>query len=374
MNNSMETQQFLDIRASLILTTSKKEKIQTRLLRWFEKNGRNLLWRRTSDPYAIWVSEIMLQQTQVGTVTSYYQRFLKSFPTVHHLAKANLSKVLKVWEGLGYYSRGRNLHRASKIVLNHFHGKIPSNLRDLLSLPGIGRSTAGAILSFAYDKEAAILDGNAKRVLSRVFAVSGNPVGGKTEGLLWGISEFLIPKGRSNPFNQALMDLGSMLCTPKDPQCPHCPLRNLCRGYLSGKPESYPPRTIKKTIPHITAISAVIQRDGKVLLNRRPPKGLLGGLWEFPNWKIKTKKNLKRQLRENVKEGFELKVKVKSLLGTFQQTYSHFKLTLHFYQCQSSNPNKNKNGKWILIKNLDQLAMPRIHRRIAEMIDGGIRR
>jgi A/G-specific adenine glycosylase len=374
MNNSMETHQFLDIRASLILTTSKKENIQTRLLRWFEKNGRNLLWRRTSDPYAIWVSEIMLQQTQVGTVTSYYQRFLKSFPTVHHLAKANLSKVLKVWEGLGYYSRGRNLHRASKIVLNHFHGKIPSNLRDLLCLPGIGRSSAGAILSFAYDKEAAILDGNAKRVLSRVFAVSGNPVGGKTEGLLWGISEFLIPKGRSNPFNQALMDLGSMLCTPKDPQCPHCPLRNLCRGYLSGKPESYPPRTIKKTIPHITAISAVIQRDGKVLLNRRPPKGLLGGLWEFPNWKIKTKKNLKRQLRENVKEGFELKVKVKSLLGTFQQTYSHFKLTLHFYQCQSSNPNKNKNGKWILIKNLDQLAMPRIHRRIAEMIDGGIRR
>jgi A/G-specific adenine glycosylase len=374
MNNSMETHQFLDIRASLILTTSKKENIQTRLLRWFEKNGRNLLWRRTSDPYAIWVSEIMLQQTQVGTVTSYYQRFLKSFPTVHHLAKANLSKVLKVWEGLGYYSRAINLHRASKIIVNHFQGKIPNNLRDLLSLPGIGRSSAGAILSFAYDKEAAILDGNAKRVLSRVFAVSGNPVGGKTEGLLWGISEFLIPKGRSNPFNQALMDLGSMLCTPKDPQCPHCPLRNLCRGYLSGKPESYPPRTIKKTIPHITAISAVIQRDGKVLLNRRPPKGLLGGLWEFPNWKIKTKKNLKRQLRENVKEGFELKVKVKSLLGTFQQTYSHFKLTLHFYQCQSSNPNKNKNGKWILIKNLDQLAMPRIHRRIAEMIDGGIRR
>jgi A/G-specific adenine glycosylase len=310
----------------------------------------------------------------VGIVIPYYQKFLKSFPTVHHLAKANLSKILKVWEGLGYYSRARNLHRASKIIVNHFQGKIPNNLRDLLSLPGIGRSSAGAILSFAYDKEAAILDGNAKRVLSRVFAVSGNPVGGKTEGLLWGISEFLIPKGRSNPFNQALMDLGSMLCTPKDPQCPHCPLRNLCRGYLSGKPESYPPRTIKKTIPHITAISAVIQRDGKVLLNRRPPKGLLGGLWEFPNWKIKTKKNLKRQLRENVKEGFELKVKVKSLLGTFQQTYSHFKLTLHFYQCQSSNPNKNKNGKWILIKNLDQLAMPRIHRRIAEMIDGGIRR
>ena len=362
----METHQFLDIRASLILTTSKKEKIQTRLLRWFEKNGRNLLWRRTSDPYAIWVSEIMLQQTQVGTVIPYYQRFLKSFPTVHHLAKANLSKVLKVWEGLGYYSRARNLHRASKIVLNHFHGKIPSNLRDLLCLPGIGRSTAGAILSFAYDKEAAILDGNAKRVLSRVFAVSGNPVGGKTEGLLWGISEFLIPKGRSNPFNQALMDLGSMLCTPKDPQCPHCPLRNLCRGYLSGKPESYPPRTIKKTIPHITAISAVIQRDGKVLLNRRPPKGLLGGLWEFPNWKIEEKRRLRLRLRNYIKKEMGMNVEVKESIGTFHQTYSHFKLTLYVFYCQAIN-GKGRIG-WVPIQKLHLLPMSRIHRRIAQIL------
>jgi len=366
MNNSMETHQFLDIRASLILTTSKKEKIQTRLLRWFEKNGRNLLWRRTSDPYSIWVSEIMLQQTQVGTVIPYYQRFLKSFPTVHHLAKANLSKVLKVWEGLGYYSRARNLHRASKIVLNHFHGKIPSNLRDLLCLPGIGRSTAGAILSFAYDKEAAILDGNAKRVLSRVFAVSGDPVGGKTEGLLWGISEFLIPKGRSNPFNQALMDLGSMLCTPKDPQCPHCPLRNLCRGYLSGKPESYPPRTIKKTIPHITAISAVIQRDGKVLLNHRPPKGLLGGLWEFPNWPTEGKKDLERYLKKKVKREIGITVKSKGPIGPFKQTFSHFKLTLHVYHCQAID--RKKGGRWVSFRELSLFPMSKLHRRIAQTL------
>jgi len=364
----METHQFLDIRASLILTTSKKEKIQTRLLRWFEKNGRNLLWRRTSDPYAIWVSEIMLQQTQVDTVIPYYQRFLKSFPTVHHLAKANLSKVLKVWEGLGYYSRARNLHRASKIVLNYFHGKIPSNLRDLLCLPGIGRSTAGAILSFAYNKEAAILDGNAKRVLSRVFAVSGDPVGGKTEGLLWGISESLIPKGRSNPFNQALMDLGSMRCTLKDPQCPHCPLRNLCQGYLSGKPESYPPRTIKKPIPHITAISAVIQKDGKVLLRQRPEEGLLGGLWEFPNWKIEEKRRLRLRLRlrNYIKKEMGMNVKVKESIGTFHQAYSHFKLTLHVYHCQTID--RKKGGRWVSFRELSLFPMPKLHRRIAQTL------
>jgi len=259
-----------------------KNKIQDRLLQWFEKNGRDLPWRKTQDPYAIWASEIMLQQTQVATVIPYYQEFLKSFPTIHHLAKADLSEVLKVWEGLGYYSRARNLHRASQIVVNHLKGKIPENLKDLISLPGIGRSTAGAILSFAYNKEAPILDGNIKRVLSRLFAISGSKA--RTEKILWGISESLIPKGHSNPFNQALMDLGSMLCISKDPQCPRCPLCHLCKAKASGTPERYPSKLAKKKISSITAISAVIQKGGRVLVNQRPPVGLLGGLWEFPNW------------------------------------------------------------------------------------------
>jgi A/G-specific adenine glycosylase len=342
----------------------KKEKIQKKILRWFKKNGRDLPWRRIQDPYAIWVSEIMLQQTQVGTVIPYYQKFLKSFPTICHLAKADLSKILKAWEGLGYYSRARNLHQTSKIVMNHYGGKIPNNLKDLLSLPGIGRSTAGAVLSFAYNKEEPILDGNVKRVLSRLFAISGRK--GKTGELLWRISETLIPKGSANPFNQALMDLGSLLCTPKDPQCLHCPLRNLCQVYLSGKPESYPPRTIKKTIPHITAVSAMIQRGGRVLLNRRPPKGLLGGLWEFPNWKIAEKKNLKLRLRNYIKKEMGMDVAVKEIIGTFKQTYSHFKLTLQVFHCHSLD--RRGIGKWIPVKKLHLLPMSRIHRRIAEAI------
>jgi len=360
----MEPWHLLDTDVCSLLSAAQKNRIQTRLLRWFEKNGRDLPWRKTRDPYAIWVSEIMLQQTQVDTVIPYYQKFLKSFPTVYHLAKVNLSKVLKVWEGLGYYSRARNLHRASKIIINHFQGKIPDNLRDLLILPGIGRSTAGAILSFAYNKEAPILDGNVKRVLSRLFAISGSKA--KTEKFLWGISESLIPKGCSNPFNQALMDLGSMLCTPKDPQCPHCPLRDFCKGYLSGKPESYPPRTIKKTIPHIAGVSAVIEKDRKVLLNQRPPKGLLGGLWEFPNWRVNGRKKLTDRLVNHVKSEIGLRVKVKRPLGPFHQTFSHFKLTLHVYHCQAIN--RNEKGSWIPIKNLPLLPMSRIQRRIAEKL------
>jgi A/G-specific adenine glycosylase len=172
----------------------RKTKIQKKLLRWFKNNKRDLPWRKTNDPYAIWVSEIMLQQTQVNTVIPYYNHFLKTFPTIRYLAKANLSKVLKVWEGLGYYSRARNLHQASKIIANHSNGKISDNLKDLLSLPGVGRYTAGAILSIAFNKTAPILDGNVKRVLSRLFAISGDSKENKTEQSLWQLSESLIPK------------------------------------------------------------------------------------------------------------------------------------------------------------------------------------
>jgi len=340
-----------------------KEKIQTKLLDWFKKNKRDLPWRKTLDPYAIWISEIMLQQTQVATVIPYYEKFLKTFPTVRSLARVNLSKVLKIWEGLGYYSRARNLHQASRIIANHLKGKIPETPKDLLSLPGIGRYSAGAILSIAYNKETPILDGNVKRVLSRLFVVSGHPK--KTEKILWPLSEFLIPKGSPGAFNQALMDLGSMICTPQKPNCLGCPLKNLCQGYLSGKPESFPLRSVKKKVPHIEAIAAVIQKNGKVLLRQRPPRGLLGGLWEFPNWKIEEKRRLRLrlELRNYIKKEMGMDVEVKEPIGTFHQTYSHFKLTLHVFEC---DPLEGKGkGKWVSTKKLDRLPLSRIHRRIA---------
>jgi A/G-specific adenine glycosylase len=351
---------------------SKKEKIQKKLLRWFKKNARDLPWRKTRDPYAIWVSEIMLQQTQVSTVIPYYQRFLKSLPTVRHLAKAPLSKVLKLWEGLGYYSRARNLHLASKIILRKFRGNIPDTRDDLLNLPGLGRYTIGAILSIAHNKDAPVLDGNVKRVLSRLYAISGNPK--KTEDLLWQISESLIPKGHANAFNQALMDLGSMICTPKEPQCPRCPLLDECKAKTLGNPETYPSRVRKKRIPHVDALSAVIRRNGKLLMRQRPPEGLLGGLWEFPNWKMKEKgrSRLRLSLRNNIKKEMGMNVTVKELIGTFQQTFSHFKLTLMVFNCEAIDG--RGKGKWIPIKHLEQLAMSRIHRRIAGVMDQEIPR
>jgi len=386
-----------------------KDRIQKDLLQWFKKNKRDLPWRKTRDPYAIWVSEIMLQQTQVNTALPYYQRFLKAFPTVCRLARADLSRVLKIWEGLGYYSRARNFHRASQIVLNHFHSRIPNNLEDLLSLPGIGRSTAGAILSFAFNKDAAILDGNARRVLSRLFAVPaadvpnslslrgakqrsnpgkneiaarfwlamtckdhkllciGKPLKSKTDDLLWEISESLIPNGFSNPFNQALMDLGSMICTPKDPSCQECPLRGLCKGRLSGEPERFPLRISKKKIPHVEAVCGVIWKKGRALLEQRPPSGLLGGLWEFPNWKVEEKKRLRLMLRNYIQKEMGVGVEVNSPVGTFNQTFSHFKLTLHVYHCHIIN-GKGK-GRWVSVKNFPLFPMSRIHRRIANRLE-----
>ncbi len=340
-----------------------KEKIQSKLLRWFRKYARDLPWRRTPDPYAIWVSEIMLQQTQVSTVIPYYSRFLKSFPTVRRLAKTDLSNVLKVWEGLGYYSRARNLHRASQIVSNHFHGEIPDQLEDLLALPGIGRYTAGAILSIAFNRPAPILDGNVKRVLSRLFAT-----GGETEGLLWRLSESLLPKGHASSFNQGLMDLGAMICTPKEPSCSKCPLGDLCRGRASGDPERFPTKTLKKKIPHIEAVSAVIQESGKVLLKRRPWAGLLGGLWEFPNWPAGEKKDFEEVLRHKVESELGLKVERKEPLGSFRQTFSHFKLTLHVFHCRVLSGKAKE--RWVPISRLRLFPMSRIHRRIAEVIDG----
>jgi len=346
-----------------MLSGREKKRIQTKLLLWFKKNGRSLPWRETRDPYAIWVSEIMLQQTQVATVIPYYQRFLSSFPSVRHLAGANLSRVLKVWEGLGYYSRARNLHRASQIVLERFAGKVPDTFRGLVGLPGIGRYTAGAILSIAYNKEAPILDGNVRRVLSRLLAISK-----ESPGEFWEISEGLVPGGKAGSFNQALMDLGSMICTPTGPSCTICPLRHVCKAKAEGAPQRYPGKKKRKEIPSVRGVTAVIRWGGKVLIHQRPPTGFLGGLWEFPNWRIKNERNLRRSLKHSLKKGMDKPIEIKKSLGVFQQTFSHLRLTLHAYTCEATGITGGSG--WVAVENLARFPMARIHRRIAETISG----
>ena len=350
----------------IVLSIPQKSKLQTKLLEWFNKNARDLPWRRTQDPYAIWISEIMLQQTQVATVIPYYHRFLKRFPTVRRLAQAGLSNVLRVWEGLGYYSRARHLHRASQMVVDRFDGRIPDRVEDLLTLPGIGRYTAGAILSIAYNQEAPVLDGNVKRVLSRLFAISDDPREAGTEQRLWRISQSLIPKGQAKAFNQALMELGATFCIPKDPLCPTCPVGNLCKANRLGKPEKYPAKKPKKKIPHVGAVGAVVLNDGKVLLRQRPPGGLLGGLWEFPNWNTEDRKDSKRALKSLLQREMGITTQVNAEIGVFQQTYSHFKLTLRIYSCGALR--SNGKGRWVPVRNLHLFPMSRVHRRIAQAL------
>jgi A/G-specific adenine glycosylase len=341
------------------------KQFRKRLLRWYGKSKRDLPWRRTQDPYAIWISEIMLQQTQVSAVVPYFRRFLRRFPTVHHLSRADLSRVLAAWEGLGYYSRARHLHRAAKIVCLQFQGNVPDTIEALLSLPGVGRYTAGAILSIAYNKPAPIVDGNIKRVLARLLAIPDVSDPKESEGL-WEVSAALIPKGRAATFNQAFMELGALVCTPRRPACTTCPVRELCRANSIGDPEAFPLKRARRALPEVEAVSAVIRSNGAVLLRRRPSEGLLGGLWEFPNWNLQNGGDARRFLARQLRNELKMTGKIEHSIGLFRQTFSHFKLTLQVYECEfvSGHP----GGEWVFPGKLAGFPMSRLHRMIADRV------
>jgi A/G-specific adenine glycosylase len=258
--------------------------LATPLLRWFDRHGRkDLPWQADADPYRRWVSEIMLQQTQVATVIPYYNRFLARFPDVATLAEAGQDDVLHLWTGLGYYARGRNLHKAARLVVSEHGGQFPADLDALCRLPGIGRSTAAAILAFAHGQRHPILDGNVKRVLTRYHAIDGWPGSGPVEARLWQLAERHTPATRIADYTQAIMDLGATLCRRSQPDCPRCPLATACRAHAQGNPETYPGRKPRKVLPEKQVNMLMIRDDqGRVLLQQRPPAGVWGGLWGFP--------------------------------------------------------------------------------------------
>src|SRR5258706_9327541 len=267
------------------------------LRRWYRASKRDLPWRRTSDPYKIWVSEIMLQQTRVEVVRDYYARWLRAFPTIEALARASDARVLKMWEGLGYYARARNLHRAAKIVVGSVHclsaprsatktrtagTAVPTTSAELQTLPGIGRYTACAIASIAFDERVPVVDGNVARVLARVLAIRASVKLPRTQNQLWSLAEQLMPRTKPGDFNQAMMELGALVCTPRNPQCPTCPLRHVCRARQLGLTEQLPNRG-KRTRPRRETVNvALVRRGGRVLLRRRDDNGLLAGMWELP--------------------------------------------------------------------------------------------
>jgi len=333
-----------------------------RLLTWYQHNRRDLPWRSTQDPYHITVAEFMLHQTQVRTVHPYYKRFLELFPDWASLARASLNDVLKAWEGLGYYARACNLHVLAQRVCSQYDGQLPDSPQALLALPGIGPYTAGAILSICFGQDRPAIDGNARRVLCRVFQITADPT--RPEGIrcLQEIATSLLPSGRAGTFNQALMDLGAIICTPRRPACPRCPLSELCRARLLNIQESLPVRRPTKPLPHYDIAAGVIWRGKHVLIAQRPPHGLLGGLWEFPGGKREPEESLEECLVREVREELGIEIRVRQPVTTVEHAYTHFRITLYAYHCQYVSGEPQAIGctawKWAAFEELNEYAFP----------------
>ena len=355
------------------VSKSQCERIQSRLLAWAEAFLRDLPWRRERDPYRVWVSEIMLQQTRVETVLPYYERWMARFPRLEALAQARLGQVLKCWEGLGYYARCRNLHRAAQMVVEKHGGRLPDNRTELMALPGIGPYTAGAILSFAFGQDAAALDGNVRRVLCRLFVIDDDPRAAKTERKLWALVESLIPPGKAGRFNEAVMDLGAMTCTPKGPRCAQCPLAQLCRAYALGNPESYPRATRRRLVPHYNVAAGIIWRNGRVLIAQRPLDGLLGGLWEFPGGKQEPDETLVECLKRELREEMDIQVEVGKQRAVVKHAFSHFRVTVYAFECQYCSAVDPRSigvhdWRWVTLAELDEYPFPAVDREIIAIL------
>jgi A/G-specific adenine glycosylase len=350
-----------------------KKKIHKTLLGWFGRHARDLPFRCTQDPYCIWLSEIMLQQTQVKTAIPYYERFLKKLPTIQALADAKLDTVLKLWQGLGYYTRAKSLHKSAQIILENHGGTFPHTFEEILALPGIGRYTAGAIGSIAFGLHKPVLDGNVIRVLCRWFAIADNPADAKVRENLWHIAEELLPAKNCGDWNQSLMELGSEICTPANPQCDLCPVRQFCIAFEKGSQESLPLRKKKKTVPHYTvAIAVIINEEGKLLIDKRKSEGFLGGLWELPGGKKQKNETFKQAVQREVLEETGLFVDILKKLCVVKHAYSHFSVTLHAYLC---NPVSGKASavtcqriQWIKPTQLHRFAFPSGTMKILECL------
>jgi A/G-specific adenine glycosylase len=351
-----------------------------RLLTWYERHARTLPWRvgphasgQDTDPYKVWVSEIMLQQTQVDTVIPYFLRWMERFPNLPALAAASEQEVLAVWEGLGYYSRARNLLKAARIVAAKFGGSLPAEHEILETLPGIGRYTAGAIASIAFKSDEPALDGNIRRVLARLFDVSlpaRSPAG---ERRLWELAAENLPPGRAGDYNQALMDLGAAICTPRSPNCLLCPLSEDCQARANGVQEQRPVTQPRARLPHLTVAAGILEKDGKVLIAQRPPEGLLGGMWEFPGGTQEAGEDLPACLRRELQEELGIGVEVTEGFGIYQHAYTHFKVTLHAFFCRliagEPQPLEATELRWAMVSELKNFPMGKIDRQIARNLE-----
>ena len=342
------------------------------LVAWFRRGHRAMPWRETTDPYAIWISEAMLQQTGVDTARGYSPRFLACFPTVGALADAPLDDVLKLWEGLGYYARARNLKRAAETVAREHGGVVPRDPAAFRALPGVGPYTTAAVLSIAYGVPLAVLDGNVTRVLARVFAIADDAKSVRLQKRLQATADALLAVDAPGDFNQAMMELGATVCTPSAPRCPVCPLAAVCQARALGTPTAYPVVAKKAPVPHVdVAVALVRDEAGRVLLQQRPEDTMLGGLWELPGGKVERGETPEAACVREIAEELGVTATVGPRVAVVAHAYSHLRVTLHAFECRlvDGTPSSPLPLRWADADERASLALPRATHKVFEAID-----
>lgn len=345
---------------------------QRQLLLWFKDNQRDMPWRSNPDPYYVWVSEIMLQQTQVATVIPYFNRFIDAFPNVYVLAEASSDEVLKKWEGLGYYSRARYLHAAAKKVVETYQGVLPSSYKELQTLSGIGPYCAAAITSIAFGNPVPVVDGNVLRVFTRFWGLYEDIKKDTTRKMLFDRLRPEIAHYNPSDFNQAIMELGALICSPTQPQCTKCPLETNCVAFNTNIIEKIPIKTKSKPTPHYNIAVGVIWKNNTLLIGKRKESQMLGGLWEFPGGKQKAKESLNTTLLREIKEETGLEVKAEHPYCTIKHAYSHFKITLHVFKCTYKkgipHPYSTDELRWVRLEEIDNFAFPKANSKALSII------
>lgn len=343
------------------------------LLAWFDQLQVQLPWRGSRDSYLIWLSEIMLQQTRLAVVESYYARFLERFPTIEALAAAPLDDVLKCWEGLGYYTRARNLHRCAQTIVNEYHGQFPTTAEALQNLPGVGRYTAAAIASIAFNQRIAVLDGNVMRVLARLTDLAEDITEPRAQETLWQIAESLLPTTRPGDYNQAVMDLGRLICVPRRPDCEACPLQQQCRAFAHHTTHQRPVKKPKAERKPMNAVAAVIRDEqNRVLIAQRPTDGLLGGLWALPGGFCEPEEAMEDALQRLLHTILRLDISVSQQMAAATQDLTHLRITLRAFACQITAGTPEARGvaafAWVSEAELDKYSFGKADREVVNAL------
>jgi A/G-specific adenine glycosylase len=353
------------------MNSSEYSSFRRKLIRWYSQQARDLPWRRTTDPYVIWISEIMLQQTTVVAVVPYFKRFLERFPTVRHLAQAGESEVLRLWEGLGYYSRARNLHKAANVVITRYDGRFPADVDTLRSLPGIGRYTAGAIASFAFDQRAPIVEANTLRLYCRLLGYADNPRSSAGQQVLWDFAQAILPEVAPGRVNQAMMELGATVCAPREPACDSCPVHQYCAAFHEGTQSSVPLPKTRVAITDVREVSIAIQKGTEYLLRKRTSDERWAGLWDFVRFEIDGKQTTTtEQLVESIRERTGLSVELGPQVAEFKHSVTRYRITLLCFTARRTKGRlrSDEDWQWICPETFEDFPLSVTGRKFAERL------